>query len=127
MVPDRKTFQVTDSCLWGDSFYGIRGIDHHKQARIDPVAPFWRKNPNIILREVLKERTKSERPHLFGQLIPYNLVLRIFSEKPSGSNDGPYCPLHSCKKLGRSFEPFWRKGQKSKKTPFLGTSPMNRD
>ena len=23
----------------------------------------------------------------------------------------PYCPLHSCKNLGGSLDPFWRKGQ----------------
>ena len=44
--------------------------------------------------------------------ISYNLGLRIFSEKPSSSNDGSYCSLHSCRKLGKSLELFWRKGQK---------------
>ena len=59
---------------------------------------------------------------------PYNLQVKFYrfnlnptkisaglmlkkAEKPSSSNDGLYCPLHSCKKLGRSFEPFWRKSQ----------------
>ena len=38
-----------------------------------------------------------------------NLGMRIFSEEPSDSNDVPYCPPHSCKKLGRSL------GEKTKK------------
>ena len=54
--------------------------------------------------------------------------LRIFSEKQSCSKNAPYCPLHSCKKLGRSLETFRSKVQRSKKTPFLDTkSPIIRD
>ena len=48
--------------------------------------------------------------HLFVYLIPYNPGLNIFSEKPSGSNDGPYCPT-LMQKIGRSLELFWRKGK----------------
>ena len=62
------------------------------------------------LNAVLK---KSKKKTFFRHLIPYNPGLRIFSDRPSGSNNEPYCPLHLCKKLGRSLEPFRRKGQKS--------------
>ena len=62
---------------------------------------------------------------ILWHLIPNNLGLRIFSEEASGSNDGPYCPLYSYKKLEKSLEPFWKKGQKSQRTPFLATrSPI---
>ena len=57
---------------------------------------------------------KYKKPHSW-HLILYNPGLRISLKNPSGWNNGTYCPLHLCKKLGRSLEPFWRKGQKSKK------------
>ena len=53
----------------------------------------------VKYKEVKKDK-------FFGHLI-YNPRLRIFLEKQSCSNNGPYCPLHSCKKLERSLEPFW--------------------
>ena len=71
-----------------------------------------------ILRAVVEKMTEKWKKHLFGHLITYNPRLRLFSEKQSDSNNGPYCPLHSCKKLGRSLEPFWKKGQKSQKQLF---------
>ena len=64
--------------------------------------PFWRKGH------------KSRKNIFFGHLIPYNAGLRIFLENPYGSNNVPYCLLHSCKILGKSLELFWKKGQKSK-------------
>ena len=64
---------------------------------------------------------RSKKNTIFGNLIPYNPILRIFSKEKSCSNNGPYCPLHSCKKLGRSLEPFWSKGQRTKKTHLFWT------
>ena len=57
-----------------------------------------------ILKAIFRKRTKKQKKNSFGPdiyLFPYNPGLRIFSEKQSGSNDGPYWPLHSRKKLGR--------------------------
>jgi len=48
----------------------------------------------------------SKKSYLSGHFFPYNTGLRIFSEKQSGSNNATYCPLHSCKKLGISLDPF---------------------
>ena len=62
-------------------------------------------------------RPKNKKTHLFGHLIPYNPGLRIFSEKQSCSNNGPYCPLQPCNNLGRSLELFWSKGKRTKITP----------
>ena len=71
-------------------------------------------------RAVLEKRTKTyKRTIFFAPLIPYNMGLRFLSQKSSDSKDGPYCPLHSCKKLGRSLELFWRKGQKKVKNTFF--------
>ena len=69
----------------------------------------------------LWRKGKKSKNTFFEHLIPYNPRFKTFSEKPSVSNNGPYCPLQSCQILGRSLELFWRKGQKSKKTPFLVT------
>ena len=66
-------------------------------------------------RAVLEKKSKNIP---FEHLIPYNPGLRIFSEKPSGSKGGPYCPLSTCTKLGRSLEPLWRNGKKAKNTFF---------
>ena len=66
-----------------------------------------------ILRAILEKRPKKSKGTFFGHLIPYDPGLSNLSEKPSGSNDRPYYPLHSYKNLGRSLMPFWRKGQKS--------------
>ena len=63
---------------------------------------------------------RSKKTTFFGHLIPYIPGLRIFSGKQFCSTNGPYCPLHSCKKLGRSWGPFWRKVQRSKKATFFG-------
>ena len=76
-----------------------------------PLEQFWRQDQN------------GKKTHLFWTL-NLNPGLRIFSEKLSGSNDGPYCPLHSCKKLGKSLEPFWRKGRKVKKDTFVTLDPI---
>ena len=73
---------------------------------------FYRK----ILWAVLEWSPKKYKNAFFGHLIPYNPGFRIFSEKLSCSKNGPYCPLHLCKKLGRSSEQFWSKVQRSKKT-----------
>ena len=64
---------------------------------------------------------KMSKKPILGHLIPYNPGLRTFSKNPSISTDGANCPIHLCKKLGGSLEPFWRKGQKGKKTTFLDT------
>ena len=43
---------------------------------------------------LLEKRTKKSKNIFFRHLIPCNPRLRIFSERLSSSNDGPYCPLH---------------------------------
>ena len=49
--------------------------------------------PNTILRAFVEKRTtKVKRKNTYiGHLTPYNPLFRIFSEKLSGSKDGPYC------------------------------------
>ena len=64
--------------------------------------------------------------HLFWTLNRNNTVLRIFSEKKSCSNNGAYCPQHSCKKLRRSLEQYRSKVQRSKTTHRFGhLTPCN--
>jgi len=70
------------------------------------LVPFWRKDQKV------KTNT------YFGNLISYNPRLNLFSKKTSGSNDGPYWPLYSCKKFERSLKPLEKRPKKSK-TPFL--------
>ena len=77
----------------------------------------WKKSLEPFWRKVQKNTT-------FQHLIPYNTGLRIFSEKSSGSNDGPYCSLHLWKKVGKFLEPFCRKGPKSKKKKNFSTLKM---
>ena len=67
-----------------------------------------------------KVRRSKKKPNIFGHLIPYNPGSRIFSVKQSCSDKGPYCPLHSCKKLERSLDPFLGKVETSKKNTFFG-------
>ena len=75
-----------------------------------------------ILRAVVEKRKESQKiPLLTQHFIPYNLGLRILSEKHSGLKDGPYCPTHSWKKFGGSLEPLLRKGQEGKKFTFFNT------
>ena len=68
-------------------------------------------------------KAKKVEKHFFGHLIPYNSGLRLFSEKPSGLNYGPYCPLHSCKKIRKILKSnCGKKDKKSQqKIPFLNT------
>ena len=65
-------------------------------------------------------KCKEVKKHLFWtqQSLPNNLGLRLFSEKTTGSDNGPYCSLPPCKKFGRSLEPLWRKGKNGQITPF---------
>ena len=55
-----------------------------------------------------------------------NPGLRIFLENPSDSNDETYCPLHLCKKLEISLEPFSKKA-KIKHTSFGHLIPLFQD
>ena len=89
---------------------------------MDPPQHHFRgKPPKHRLMSRCGEKENKVKKTLFGHLIPYNPGLRTFSKNPSISTDGANCPIHSCKKLGGSLEPFWRKGQKGKKTTFLDT------
>ena len=75
------------------------------------------------LRDALEKRPKTSKN---GHLIPYNPVLRLLSEKPSILNNAHYCPLESCKNLGRSL----RVGEKAKKVKehlFYPYSPTIQD
>ena len=59
---------------------------------------------------------KSPQNIILWHLMPLNFSFRIFSNKLSGSKNALHCPLQSCKKLGRSLEPFWRRGQRLHRT-----------
>ena len=50
----------------------------------------------------------------FWHLIPLNLQIKIFSNYCTHSNDVPYCPLPSCKKLETFNDWFPRKCQKTR-------------
>ena len=72
-------------------------------------------------------KAKEVKKTPFLTLNPLNSEIKSFSEKQSCSNNGPYCPLNSYKKLGRSLEPFWSKVQRSKNkaTSFGHLIPYN--
>ena len=80
-----------------------------KKLRIS-IKPLWRNDRKKLGRSI-KPLWRNDHLLQIRHFIPYNPGLRIFSEKQCGSNDGPYCPLHLLKKLGKSLEQFWRKGQ----------------
>ena len=81
----------------------------------------------------MEKGPKGTKKHIFGHLNPICFVIHNFFRKKSDSNDWPFFPIHSCKKLGKSLEPFWRDGQKSnlvlkifseKRWPMLSTTLM---
>ena len=82
--------------------------ENHLAKTIDPIVVYTNaKKLGKSLESLLRKGQKSQRKFFWTQhLIPYNPGLRIFQKKTSGSNDGPYHPLHSRTKFGKSLEPF---------------------
>ena len=74
-----------------------------------------------ILWAILGGKAKKVKRHLFWPLNRRQSGIKNFLEKSSRLNNTPYCPLKSCKTLGRSLDLFWRKG---KKTPHRRTDGM---